>query len=74
MKRLVRVSAFEFSTTYPSCNYVSGTNKFGVKCTIMSKNRGLLWDKYTLKLDGSNENIQMFLDYLKCEGFKIKYP
>ena len=74
MKRVVRVSAFEFSTACPSYNYISGTNNFGVKCTVMSENRGLLWDKYTLKLEGSDENIQMFLDYLKCEGFKIKYP
>lgn len=69
MKRLVRVSAFEFSTTYPSYNYVSKANNFGVESTIMSENRGFLWDKYTLKLEGSDENIQMFLDYLKCEGF-----
>lgn len=74
MKRLVRVSAFEFSTTRPSYTYILGTNNFDVKCTIMNDNRGLLWDKYTLKLEGSDENIQMFLDYLKCEGFKIKYP
>lgn len=74
MKRIVSVSAWEFSTKCPSYNYVSKADNFGVKSTIMSKNLGLIFDRYALQLEGSEENVQMFLDYLKCEGFKIKYP
>lgn len=73
MERLVRVSAFEFSTKWPSYTYIhSEYSEFNVKCKILTEDRGLLWDRYTLKLEGAAEDIQMFLDYLKHEGFKIK--
>lgn len=72
MKRLVFVSAFEFSITFPSPHYIYKYDEFDIRCTVISQDRGLLWDKYTLKLEGDAEDIQMFLDYLKCEGFKIK--
>lgn len=72
MKRLVNVSAFEISTKWPSRSYINKYYKFNVNCTIVSSNIGLLKDKYLLKLKGTEENIQMFLDYLKHEGFRIR--
>lgn len=72
MRRLVSVSAFEFSTKWPSGNYIYNYDRFNIKCTVESKNIGLLRDKYILKLEGTEENIQMFLDYLKYEGFRIR--
>ena len=72
MKRLVSVSAFEFSTKWPSRSYINKHYRFNVNCTVVSKDIGLLKDKYLLELEGTEENIQMFLDYLKHEGFKIQ--
>lgn len=72
MKRLISVSAFEFSTKWPSGSYINEDYRFNVNCTVISKNIGIIKDKYLLKLEGTEENIQMFLDYLKHEGFKIK--
>lgn len=72
MKRLVSVSASEFSTKWPSGDYISKHKKFNVKCTVVSEDIGLLKDKYLLELKGKEENIQMFLNYLKHKGFKIR--
>ena len=72
MKRLVSVSAFEFSTKWPSLNYINRHYMFNINCIVVSSDRGNLFDKYLLKLEGTEEDIQMFLDYLKHEGFKIK--
>lgn len=72
MKRLVSVSAFEFSITWPSYTYLYKDYRYDVKCTVLRRNLGLLKDSYLLELKGKEENIQMFLDYLKYEGFKIK--
>jgi len=72
MKRYVSVSAFEFSTKWPSDYYIHNDYRLDVKCTIESCDKGLLFNKYFLKLEGTEENIQVFIDYLKHEGFKIK--
>ena len=72
MKRLVSVSVFEFSTQWPSLAYITKDYMFNIKCTIVSSDMRILQDKYLLKLEGSEEDIQKFLDYLKYEGFKIK--
>ena len=72
MKRFISVSAFEFSLTWPSIYYINNDSRYDVKCTVESDNRGLLIDRYFLKIEGTQENIQAFIDYLKHEGFKIK--
>ena len=72
MKRLISVSAFEFSTKWPSRSYINTHYRFNVNCTVVSSDIGILKDKYLLKSEGTKENIQMFLDYLKHEGFKIQ--
>ncbi len=72
MIRLVSVSAFEFSTKLPSRSYINKHYSFNINCTIVDKNIGFLNDKYLLKLEGTEENIQMFLDFLKHKGFKIR--
>ena len=71
MERLVKVSVFEFATKYSSNYYIYKATEYDVKCTVVDRNMGLLKDKYLLKLKGTAENIQNFLDYLKYEGFKI---
>ena len=73
MKRLVGVSAFEFSTKWPSYTYINKDYMYNVKCTVLRRNLGLLKDSYLLELNGKEEDIQMFLDYLKYEGFRIKW-
>ena len=71
MKRLISVSAFEFSTKWPSRTYIDEYYRFHLKCTIISSKIGFFKDKYLLNLEGTEENIQMFIDYLKFEGFKF---
>lgn len=72
MKRLVCVSAFEFSITWPSGIYILNYDDYNINCRIVDENSGFLIDKYILELDGRSEDIQMFLDYLKFSGFKIR--
>lgn len=72
MKRLISVSAHEFTTKWPSSYYIKKHYSFNVNCNVVSRDIGILKDKYLLKLEGTEENIQMFLDYLKHEGFKMK--
>lgn len=71
MKRLVSVSASDFSTKWPSKRYINKHCMFNVNCKIVSAYIGIFKDTYHLILEGTEENIQMFLDYLKREGFKI---
>lgn len=72
MKRLVNISVSTFSTKWPSSDYIDEYDRFNIDCTEVSENIGVFKDKYLLKLEGTKENIQMFLDYLKFEGFKIQ--
>lgn len=71
MKRVIGVSAREFATKWPSRNYISDYHKFNIECKVLNENIGFFKDKYTLQLEGTAENIQLFIDYLRCEGFKI---
>lgn len=71
MKRIVKVSAFEFGLTYASGHYIHNYDDYDIECDIVNRDLGILWDKYVLKLEGKPENIQLYLDYLKCSGFKI---
>lgn len=72
MKRLISVSVYDFSIPFASRYYITKYYNFNLECTIMSRDLGLIRDRYLLQLVGSEENIQMFIDYLKHEGFKIK--
>lgn len=71
MKRVVGVSARELATKWPSSKYIYDYRKFNIECKVLGENRGFFKDKYTLQLEGTSENIQLFIDYLLCEGFKI---
>jgi hypothetical protein len=71
MERIIKVSAFEFAIAQSSLYYVHKYDEYGLKGQVVDSNRGILWDKYVLRLNGSAENIQLFLDYLKSVGFKI---
>ena len=71
MKRIVKVSVFEFAITYTSLYYVYKYDEYNLKGKVVDTNRGILFDKYVLRLEGASEDIEMFLDYLKSVGFKI---
>ncbi len=71
MKRLVSVSV-AFYSIIPISSYINKYHEFSIRCTIVKKDIGILKDKYLLKLEGTEDDIQMFIDYLKYEGFKIK--
>ena len=72
MKRVVAVSACEFFNKWPSSSYIYDYEDYHIKCDIVSRDLCVFNDKYTLKLEGEPKDIQLFLDYLECEGFKIK--
>ena len=71
MERIVKVSVFEFSTTWASSFYINKYHDYGIECHVISRNLGILFDRYILRLKGKPENIQLYLDYLKAEKFKI---
>lgn len=71
MKRVVGVSVRTFATKWPSGTYIFDHHKFNIECEILAQNIGFFEDKYTLQLEGTAENIQLFIDYLRCEGFKF---
>ena len=72
MKRYISVSVREFSTKWPSIYYINNHYSYNINCTIESSDKGIFIDKYYLRLEGTEENIEAFVDYLKHEGFKIK--
>ena len=72
MERIIKVSSFEYSLTHCSAYYINKYDEYGLECCILSVNLGVLWDKYTLRLKGKPENIQLFIDYLRAEGFKVR--
>ena len=70
MKRVIGVSAIGLATKWPSGTYISDYTKFNINCKVLTRDIGFFKDKYTLQLEGDSEDIQMFIDYLKAEGFK----
>ena len=71
MKRFIKVSVRDFSTPRASWYYIDNARDFNIKCTIVDKRLGFFKDCYILKVEGHNENIQKFLEYLKFKKFKI---
>ena len=71
MKRLISVSASDLVIKYTSRYYISFAHKYDVNCTIVRQKPGFIIDKYLLQLEGSEENIQNFIEYLKYEGFRV---
>lgn len=72
MKQIVRVSTHILRILYSSKYYVDRAQKYNIKCTMLRYRLGFFRDRFLLKLEGSEENIQMFLNYLKNEGFTIE--
>lgn len=70
MKRLVNVSALD--SKWPRHLIRKKSDEYDVDCSIESEHFGVFRNKYLLKLEGSEENIQLFLAFLKYSGFKIK--
>ena len=71
MKKLANVSVGKFSTVYGSYYYTQQYDDFNISCTILKRKLGTFTDTYLLGLEGSSANIQMFLEYLKFNKFKI---
>ena len=51
MKRIVKVSAFEFAITHSSLYYVHKYDEYNLKGGVVDSDRGILFDKYVLRLD-----------------------
>lgn len=70
MKRLIRVSSDKMSR-----KYLGEQPKYNVYCSY-SHNKAImtpyLSSTVSLEVEGEEENIQRYIEYLKSEGFKIK--
>ena len=72
MKRLVNVSESEFSTKWPMGHYLGWQPEYNVHCYIEKRDIGVFHSKYLLEVEGTEENIQMYIEHLKYIGFKIR--
>ena len=72
MERVIEVSIFSLPLTQPSTLYVSSCIEYAVEANILSRDIGVLWDTYVLKLRGTDKNIQSYLEHLQDIGFKIR--
>ena len=64
MERIIKVSVFEFAIMWASSFYINKYDEFGLKCDVLSRNLGILFDSYVLRLKGKPENIQLYIDYI----------
>ena len=70
MKRLIRLSSDKMSR-----KYLGEQPQYNVYCSY-SHNKAImtpyLSSTVSLEVEGEEENIQRYIEYLKSEGFKIK--
>ena len=71
MERVIEVSIFTPPLTQPSTLYISSCIEYAVEANILSRDIGVLWDKYVLKLRGNDKNTQLYMAHLEEIGFKI---
>lgn len=71
MQCLVNVLTYDFSISCPSRCYIDYYKEYNITCRIVTCDLGIFRDKYLLELDGSQDNIEGFLDFLKQQRFKI---
>lgn len=72
MKRLVNVSENEFSAKWPMENYIGWQPQYDIHCYVIRREVGIFYTRYLLRVEGKEENIQMYIEHLKYVGFKIK--
>ena len=71
MKRLIILSDTESETLWPSSYFILKYQQFNINCREISRNVGLFKDGYLLELEGSKDNIEKYISYLKDKGFKV---
>lgn len=72
MERVIEVSIFTLPLTQPSSSYITSCIEYAVEANILSRDVGVLWDTYILKLRGNDKNIQAYIAHLQDIGFKIR--
>ena len=72
MERFIEVSIFTLPLTQPSTLYITSCIEYAVEAEILSRDVGVLWDTYVLKLRGTDKNIQAYIKHLEDIGFKIR--
>ena len=72
MERIIEVSIFTLSLTQRSTRFISSYIEFDIKCDILFRDVTVFWDKYILKLNGDEKDIQRYIDHLLNLGFKIR--
>lgn len=66
-----KASDFKFATWTEADDCIEKHKKYGVKCE-MQRNWGFLSNTYDLCMEGTEENLNDFLSFLRMKGFKIK--
>ena len=66
-----KANEFKFPTWRHAEECIEKDKKYGVKCTSQF-NMGLLNNTYELCIEGTEKNINNFLNFLEMKGFKIK--
>lgn len=66
-----KANEFKFATWSQAEECIEKHNEYGVKCKTQF-NMWLLNNTYELCIEGTEENINDFLSFLKMKGFKIK--
>lgn len=74
MKVNVKVKAgeFRFATLVQVEDYISKHKKYNVKCKILDRESRIFSNIYNLLLEGTKEDIESFLGFLRMKGFSIK--
>lgn len=73
MKNHVIAKAGDFKFTgWQAKKCINNAKKYDVICEVVDKDMALFSTNYKLMLDGTEKNIEEFLNYLKMMGFKIK--
>lgn len=66
-----KASEFKFATWREADNCIEKHKEYEVKCDVR-RDLGLLNNTYELCLEGTEENLNNFLSFLRMKGFKIK--
>ena len=68
---IAKAGDLKFTTRHAE-DCIDESKKYDIECKIIDEKMALFSTVFKLRLEGSEENIEDFLNYLKMMGFKIK--
>lgn len=67
-----KANEFKFVTVKESDDCIKKCKEYKVKCDILRLELGLFNNTYHLRIEGTEKDVEAFLEFLRMEGFKIK--